>query len=116
MDNKNRLVSVAMPSEKDLEVMEETIVTLKSFGISYEVTVISAHRSPEQMFEYIKNANDRGIVIIATASGAAHLPGMIAALTTLPVIVIFSRRIGLCSFYVTNAKWSSCCYGVSQRC
>jgi hypothetical protein len=58
MDNKNRLVSVAMPSEKDLEVMEETIMTLKSFGISYEVTVISAHRSPEQMFEYIKNAND----------------------------------------------------------
>jgi 5-(carboxyamino)imidazole ribonucleotide mutase len=89
MDNKNRLVSVAMPSEKDLEVMEETIMTLKSFGISYEVTVISAHRSPEQMFEYIKNANDRGIeVIIATASGAAHLPGMIAAVTTLPVIAV----------------------------
>ena len=89
MDNKKRLVSVAMPSEKDLEVMEETIMTLKSFGISYEVTVISAHRSPEQMFEYIKNANDRGIeVIIATASGAAHLPGMIAALTTLPVIAV----------------------------
>jgi 5-(carboxyamino)imidazole ribonucleotide mutase len=89
MDNKKRLVSVAMPNEKDLEVMEETIMTLKSFGISYEVTVISAHRSPEQMFEYIKNANDRGIeVIIATASGAAHLPGMIAALTTLPVIAV----------------------------
>src|SRR5919198_91868 len=67
--------------------MEETIITLKSFDIPYEVTVISAHRSPEQMFEYIKNASDRGIeVIIATASGAAHLPGMIAALTTLPVI------------------------------
>jgi 5-(carboxyamino)imidazole ribonucleotide mutase len=89
MDNKKRLVSVAMPNEKDLEVMEETIMTLKSFGISHEVTVISAHRSPEQMFEYIKNANDRGIeVIIATASGAAHLPGMIAALTTLPVIAV----------------------------
>jgi 5-(carboxyamino)imidazole ribonucleotide mutase len=69
--------------------MEETIITLKSFGIPYEVTVISAHRSPEQMFEYIKNVNDRGIeVIIATASGAAHLPGMIAALTTLPVIAV----------------------------
>jgi 5-(carboxyamino)imidazole ribonucleotide mutase len=87
MDNKKRLVSIAMPSEKDLEVMEETIMTLESFRIPYEVTVISAHRSPEQMFEYIKNTNDRGIeVIIATASGAAHLPGMIAALTTLPVI------------------------------
>jgi 5-(carboxyamino)imidazole ribonucleotide mutase len=87
--NKKALVSIAMPNEKDLEVMEETIMTLKSFGIPYEVTVISAHRSPEQMFAYIKNANDRGIeVIIATASGAAHLPGMIAALTTLPVIAV----------------------------
>ena len=89
MDNKKRLVSIAMPNEKDLEVMEETIITLKSFDIPYEVTVISAHRSPEQMFEYIKNASERGIeVIIATASGVAHLPGMIAALTTLPVIAV----------------------------
>ena len=88
-NNKKKLVSVALPNEKDLEVMEETIIELKSFGIPYEVTVISAHRSPEQMFEYIKNVNDRGIeVIIATASGAAHLPGMIAALTTLPVIAV----------------------------
>ena len=89
MDNKKRLVAITMPTEKDLEVMEETIATLQSFGIPYEVTIISAHRSPEQMFEYIKNVNDRGIeVIIATASGAAHLPGMIAALTTLPVIAV----------------------------
>src|SRR5918996_4243694 len=89
MDNKKRLVAITMPNEKDLEVMEETIATLKSFGIPYEVTIISAHRSPEQMFEYIKSASDRGIeVIIATASGAAHLPGMIAALTTLPVIAV----------------------------
>src|ERR671936_1635428 len=89
MDNKKRLVSIAMPNEKDLEVMEETIITLKSFDIPYEVTVISAHRSPEQMFELIENAKDRGVeVIIATASGAAHLPGMIAALTTLPVIAV----------------------------
>jgi 5-(carboxyamino)imidazole ribonucleotide mutase len=89
MDNKKRIVAVTMPNEKDLEVMEETIATLKSFGISYEVTIISAHRSAEQMFEYIKGASDRGIeVIIAAASGAAHLPGMIAALTTLPVIAV----------------------------
>jgi 5-(carboxyamino)imidazole ribonucleotide mutase len=89
MDNKKRLVSIAMPNEKDLEAMEETIMTLKSFGIAYEITVISAHRSPEQMFEYIKNVNHIGIeVIIATASGAAHLPGMIAALTILPVIAV----------------------------
>lgn len=89
MDNKKRLVAITMPNEKDLEVMEETIATLKSFGIPYEVTIISAHRCPEQMFEYIKSASHRGIeVIIATASGAAHLPGMIAALTTLPVIAV----------------------------
>src|ERR671939_2152625 len=89
MDNKKRLVAITIPTEKDLEVMEETIATLQSFGILYEVTIISAHRSPEQMFEYIKNVNDRDIeVIIATASGAAHLPGMIAALTTLPVIAV----------------------------
>ena len=89
MDNKKRIVAVTMPNEKDLEVMEETMTTLTSFGISYEVTILSAHRSPEQMFEYIKSASDRGIeVIIATASGAAHLPGMIAALTTLPVIAV----------------------------
>lgn len=78
-----------MPNEKDLEVMNESIETLGSFGVSYEVTVISAHRSPEQMIEYAKNAKDRGIeVIIATASGAAHLPGMIAAFTILPVIAV----------------------------
>jgi len=89
MSNKKRLVAIAMPNEKDLEVMEETVMALKSFGIPYEVIVISAHRSPERMFEYIKNASDRGIeVIIATASGAAHLPGMVAALTTLPVIAV----------------------------
>jgi len=87
--NDKILVSVVMPNEKDLEVMNESIVTLKSLGISCEVTVISAHRAPHQMIEYIKNAKERGIkVIIATAKGAAHLPGMIAAFTTLPVIAV----------------------------
>jgi 5-(carboxyamino)imidazole ribonucleotide mutase len=87
--NDKILVSVVMPNEKDLEVMNESIVTLKSLGIYCEVTVISAHRAPHQMIEYIKNAKERGIkVIIATAKGAAHLPGMIAAFTTLPVIAV----------------------------
>jgi 5-(carboxyamino)imidazole ribonucleotide mutase len=87
--NNKILVSIAMPNEKDLEVMNESIETLGSFGVPYEVTVISAHRSPEQMIEYAKNARDRGIeVIIATASGAAHLHGMIAAFTILPVIAV----------------------------
>ena len=88
MNTKN-LVSIAMPNEKDLEVMNESVRTLESFGVPCEVMVISAHRSPEQMIEYAKNAINKGIeVIIATASGAAHLPGMIAALTILPVIAV----------------------------
>ena len=87
--NNKILVSIAMPNEKDLEVMNESVKTLGSFGVSYEVMVISAHRSPEQMIEYAKNAKDRGIeVIIAAASGVAHLPGMIATFTTLPVIAV----------------------------
>jgi 5-(carboxyamino)imidazole ribonucleotide mutase len=87
--NDKVLVSVVMPNEKDLEVMNESLVTLKSLGISCEVTIISAHRAPYQMIEYIKNAKERGIeVIIATAKGAAHLPGMVAAFTTLPVIAV----------------------------
>jgi 5-(carboxyamino)imidazole ribonucleotide mutase len=88
MESKT-VVSIVMPNEKDLEVMSESIGTLKSLGISYEVTVISAHRAPDQMIAYAKNAKERGIkVIIATARGAAHLPGMIAAFTTLPVIAV----------------------------
>ena len=76
--NNKILVSIAMPNEKDLEVMNESVKTLGSFGVPCEVMVISAHRSPEQMIEYAKNAKNRGVeVIIATASGAAHLPGMI---------------------------------------
>jgi 5-(carboxyamino)imidazole ribonucleotide mutase len=87
---KNRiLVSVAMPNEKDLEIMNESLKTLRSFGIPCEARVLSAHRFPEEMIEFAKNARERGIeVIIATASGAAHLPGMIAAFTTLPVIAV----------------------------
>ena len=78
-----------MPNEKDLEVMNESVKTLGSFGVPCEVMVISAHRSPEQMIEYAKNVKNRGVeVIIATASGAAHLPGMIAAFTILPVIAV----------------------------
>ena len=78
-----------MPNEKDLEVMNESVKTFRTFRVCCEVVVISAHRSPEQMIEYAKSVRERGIeVIIATASGAAHLPGMIAAFTTLPVIAV----------------------------
>ncbi len=83
------MVSIVMPNEKDLEVMDEAARTLESLGVSHEVMVVSAHRDPDQMIAYAKNARSRGIeVIIATASGAAHLPGMVAAFTTLPVIAV----------------------------
>lgn len=76
-----------MGSRSDLEVMREAIETMKEFGIDHEVTVVSAHRTPDRMFIYAKGAADRGVkVIIAGAGGAAHLPGMIASLSILPVI------------------------------
>ncbi|MCY0883197.1 MAG: 5-(carboxyamino)imidazole ribonucleotide mutase [Acidianus infernus] len=81
------LVGVIMGSKSDWEYMKEAVDILKSFGVSYEVKVVSAHRTPEFMVEYAKTARSRGIeVIIADAGGAAHLPGMTASLTTLPVI------------------------------
>ncbi|CAB4552433.1 MAG: 5-(carboxyamino)imidazole ribonucleotide mutase [Actinobacteria bacterium] len=81
------LVGVVMGSDSDWSVMEEAAKTLKDFGISYEVEVLSAHRTPEKMIEWGKSAAGRGIkVIIAGAGGAAHLPGMLASVSTLPVI------------------------------
>jgi 5-(carboxyamino)imidazole ribonucleotide mutase len=76
-----------MGSQSDLTIMEAAATFLKSLNISYELTVISAHRTPERMFDYAKSAKSRGLkVIIAGAGGAAHLPGMVASCTTLPVI------------------------------
>ena len=76
-----------MGSRSDLEVMREALDTMKEFGVEHELTVVSAHRTPDRMFAYAKGAADRGIkVIIAGAGGAAHLPGMVASLTILPVI------------------------------
>src|ERR1044072_2367321 len=81
------LVGIIMGSKSDLETMQAAADTLKEFGVSYEVKVVSAHRTPEMMFEYAKGARERGLrVIVAGAGGAAHLPGMVASLTTLPVI------------------------------
>ncbi len=81
------LVSIIMGSRSDLEIMREAADTLKEFGIAHELTVISAHRTPDRMFTFAKGASDRGLkVIVAGAGGAAHLPGMVASLTTLPVI------------------------------
>ena len=79
-------VGVIMGSRSDLPTMENAIEMLKRFGVDYEVKIVSAHRTPELMFEYAKSAKERGIkVIIAGAGGAAHLPGMVSSLTPLPV-------------------------------
>lgn len=80
-------VAVIMGSTSDYQTMQHSCEILKQFDIEFETLVVSAHRTPERMFEFAKNANNNGIkVIIAGAGGAAHLPGMVAALTTLPVI------------------------------
>ncbi len=80
-------VGVIMGSTSDYEVMEAAVATLTQFGVEFEKRVVSAHRTPELLFEYAKSAKSRGIeVIIAGAGGAAHLPGMVASLTPLPVI------------------------------
>lgn len=82
-------VSILMGSDSDLEIMREAASVLKQFGVSYDMKVLSAHRSPTQVAEYVKNAPKKGIkIFIAGAGGAAHLAGTIAAQTTLPVIGI----------------------------
>jgi 5-(carboxyamino)imidazole ribonucleotide mutase len=81
------LVAVVMGSKSDTEMMQPALEILTSFGIDYEVNIISAHRTPEKAREYAGAARDRGVeIIIAAAGGAAHLPGVIASWTTLPVI------------------------------
>ena len=80
-------VGIIMGSNSDYEVMKDACDVLDQFGIEYEKRVVSAHRTPDLMYEYAHSAEERGIkVIIAGAGGAAHLPGMVAAMTTLPVI------------------------------
>jgi 5-(carboxyamino)imidazole ribonucleotide mutase len=83
---KNR-VAVVMGSDSDLRVMKDAVQVLKDFGVSYEISILSAHRTPEKMIEYGKKARLHGLqVIIAGAGGSAHLPGMLASVTELPVI------------------------------
>ncbi len=80
-------VSVVMGSKNDYDCMSSAVSLLKDFGVETEALVVSAHRTPERLFEFSRNAAKRGIeVIIAGAGGAAHLPGMVASMTTLPVI------------------------------
>lgn len=83
------LVAIVMGSKSDTELMQPALDILKGFGIDYEVSIVSAHRTPERAREYAKECRERGIeIIIAAAGGAAHLPGVMASWTTLPVIGI----------------------------
>lgn len=85
--NTKSLVGIIMGSASDMDVMKGAAEVLLEMGIEYEMKIVSAHRTPEVMFEYAKTAVDRGLhVIIAGAGGAAHLPGMVASITPLPVI------------------------------
>ena len=99
----NPLVGIIMGSKSDLETMRPAAEALAEFDIAYELRVVSAHRTPEGMVEYAKSARSRGLkAIIAGAGGAAHLPGMVASLTTLPVIgvpVLTKALSGVDSLY-----------------
>lgn len=87
MNTNKALVGIIMGSDSDLKIMQDAAAILKQFEIPFELTVVSAHRTPLRMVEYATQAKQRGLkVIIAGAGGAAHLPGMLAAITTLPVI------------------------------
>lgn len=84
---EQKIVSVVMGSDSDLPVMQQAAEMLELFGIGYEIDIVSAHRTPQKLFDFASNAHKRGIkVIIAGAGGAAHLPGMVAAISPLPVI------------------------------
>lgn len=81
------MISIIMGSDSDLPVMRQAADVLKEFDIPFEITIVSAHRTPERMFTFAQEAHERGTkVIIAGAGGAAHLPGMVAAISPLPVI------------------------------
>ena len=87
MSEAKPVVGVVMGSSSDWEVMQHAVAMLKDFGVPHEAQVISAHRMPDQMFEYAKSARSRGLrAIIAGAGGAAHLPGMVASQTIVPVL------------------------------
>lgn len=81
------IVSIIMGSDSDMNIMQDAADILESFNVPFEITIVSAHRTPKRLFEFSENAHERGIqVIIAGAGGAAHLPGMVAAISPLPVI------------------------------
>ena len=117
----NPRVGIIMGSDSDLKVMQAAADILQQFNVPHEVTVVSAHRTPERMREYAQSARNRGLqVIIAGAGGAAHLPGMVASLTTLPVIGVPIKSsnsidgMGLRTVDPPNAKWCTRRHGCPQ--
>jgi 5-(carboxyamino)imidazole ribonucleotide mutase len=87
--NKSPIISIIMGSESDYSTMSYAVKILQDFKVSFEVKIISAHRTPKRLFEFAENAKKRGIkIIIAGAGGAAHLPGMVASITILPVLAV----------------------------
>ena len=105
-----------MGSDSDLLIMKDAAEILEHFDISYDLTIVSAHRTPERMVQYALDAAKKGIkVIIAGAGGFAHLPGMIASLTSIPVIGVPIKGLSLDGLdsllsILRNASWCSCCY------
>lgn len=96
MTQPNPKVGIIMGSQSDWSTMKQTALVLDELGVAYETKIVSAHRTPERMFEYAKSAEERGLhVVIAGAGGAAHLPGMVASLTTLPVFGVPVRSKAL---------------------
>ena len=87
--NKSPIISIIMGSESDYSTMSYAVKILQDFKVSFEVKIISAHRTPKRLFEFAENAKKRGIkIIIAGAGGSAHLPGMVASITILPVLAV----------------------------
>jgi NCAIR mutase (PurE)-related protein len=106
---KNEMVGIIMGSQSDLPIMQQAADFLKSLEIPYELTVVSAHRTPERMFDYAKTAKGRGLkVIIAGAGGAAHLPGMVASCTTLPVIGVPFYQVTLLTVGIRCCRFCRC--------
>lgn len=89
----NPIVGIIMGSDSDLDIMQEAAKVLEEFGVAHEIRIVSAHRTPDVMTEYATTAQERGLkVIIAGAGGSAHLPGMTASYTTLPVLAVPVKR------------------------
>ena len=110
-------VGIIMGSDSDLQVMSDAAVALKELGVAFEMTVVSAHRTPDRLYQYARDAHGRGLrVIIAGAGGAAHLPGMVAAISPLPVIgvpiasTLLATHSCSIAFVRSRLRWLTRCW------